>query len=149
VQGCEEALFEWAESYDTKDWGRLANCIAPTLRIDYRSVMSKIWEEMPANDFVQLASNPHFLGNPLIKTQHFIGGAKLWIKNSSTSITSCQQMRVAHQKYEDESLTRVAFKGHAHGISCILYTKVDNVWKLAGIEPRIRWGEYDVDKIFH
>lgn len=33
VLGCQEALYEWAESYDSKDWDRLAKCIAPTLRV--------------------------------------------------------------------------------------------------------------------
>lgn len=37
VLGCQEALFEWAESYDTKDWDRLAKCIAPTLRVSMES----------------------------------------------------------------------------------------------------------------
>lgn len=33
VLGCQAALFEWAESYDTKDWDRLSKCIAPILRV--------------------------------------------------------------------------------------------------------------------
>lgn len=33
ILGCQAALFEWAESYDTKDWDRLARCLAPTLRV--------------------------------------------------------------------------------------------------------------------
>jgi hypothetical protein len=33
VAGCQHALFEWAESYDTKDWDRLAQCVAPTLHV--------------------------------------------------------------------------------------------------------------------
>lgn len=33
VLGCQTALFEWAESYDTKDWDRLAKCVAPTVRV--------------------------------------------------------------------------------------------------------------------
>ena len=31
--GCMAACFEWADSYDTKDWTRLSKCIAPTLRV--------------------------------------------------------------------------------------------------------------------
>lgn len=31
--GCSEAAFEWADSYDSKDWDRLRKCIAPTLRV--------------------------------------------------------------------------------------------------------------------
>ena len=33
--GCMSACFEWADSYDSKDWERLKNCIAPTLRVRY------------------------------------------------------------------------------------------------------------------
>jgi len=33
--GCTEAAFEWADSYDSKDWDRLRKCIAPTLRVRY------------------------------------------------------------------------------------------------------------------
>ena len=33
VLGCQAALFDWAESYDSKDWDRLSKCIAPTLRV--------------------------------------------------------------------------------------------------------------------
>jgi hypothetical protein len=31
--GVTEAAFEWADSYDSKDWDRLKKCIAPTLRV--------------------------------------------------------------------------------------------------------------------
>jgi hypothetical protein len=31
--GVTEAAFEWADSYDSKDWDRLRKCIAPTLRV--------------------------------------------------------------------------------------------------------------------
>jgi hypothetical protein len=31
--GLNHALFEWADSYDAKDWDRLSRCIAPTLRV--------------------------------------------------------------------------------------------------------------------
>ena len=33
ILACQDALFEWAESYDTKDWNRLSKCIAPVLRV--------------------------------------------------------------------------------------------------------------------
>ncbi|KEY72285.1 hypothetical protein S7711_00283 [Stachybotrys chartarum IBT 7711] len=148
VLGCQEALYEWAESYDTKDWDRLANCVAPVLRIDYRAFMNALWEAMPADEFVQMASNPHFLGNKRIKTQHFVGGAVRWIKSSETEIVGRHQMRVAHQKYDDDALTHVAVKGHGHGMATVWYRRVDDVWKFAGIEPGIRWSEYDHDKIF-
>ena len=31
--GLNAALYEWADSYDSKDWDRLRKCIAPTLRV--------------------------------------------------------------------------------------------------------------------
>ena len=35
IMGCQAALFEWAESYDSKDWDRLKQCIAPFLRVSF------------------------------------------------------------------------------------------------------------------
>lgn len=31
--GLSAAAFEWADSYDSKDWDRLRKCIAPELRV--------------------------------------------------------------------------------------------------------------------
>ena len=31
--GLNHALFEWADSYDAKDWARLSKVVAPTLRV--------------------------------------------------------------------------------------------------------------------
>ncbi|KAI1267874.1 Scytalone dehydratase [Xylariaceae sp. FL1019] len=147
VSGCEAALFEWAESYDTKDWGRLRKCLAPTLRVDYRSFLDKLWEEMPAEELVEFASSPNFLGNPLLKTQHFIGLSR-WEKVSDTEMIGRHQVRVPHQKYTDETRTTVAVKGHSHGGATMWYRRVEGTWKFAGLCPDIRWYEYDYDKIF-
>jgi len=171
------ACFEWADSYDSKDWNRLRKCIAPTLRvrsppslppsnttiifpfqfaqtfklttiqIDYRSFLDKIWEAMPAEEFVTMASDPKVLGNPLLKTQHFIGGTK-WEKVSDDEIIGWHQLRVPHQKYTDETMTQVAVKGHAHSTNQHWYRKIDGEWKFAGLNPEIRWSEFDFDKVF-
>ncbi|KAL2194795.1 Scytalone dehydratase [Corynascus similis CBS 632.67] len=147
VAGCQAALFEWAESYDSKDWERLGNCVAPNLRIDYRSFLNKLWEDMPADMYVGMASDPKFLGNSLLMTQHFFGLCR-WEKTSETEITGRHQVRVAHQKYTDAARTEVAVKGHSHGGATVWYKKVDGVWKFAGICPHERWFEYDYDKVF-
>jgi hypothetical protein len=52
-------------------------------------------------------------------------------------------MRVAHQKYKDDELKEVLYQGHALGKATIQYRKIDGVWKFAGLEPDIRWTEYD------
>ncbi|KAF7197741.1 Scytalone dehydratase [Pseudocercospora fuligena] len=147
MQGCMAAVYEWADSYDSKDWVRLSKCIAPTLRIDYRSFLNKLWEEMPAEEFIKMASDPAVLGDPTLKTQHFIGGTK-WEKVSDDEIIGYHQLRVPHQKYTDETLSTVAVKGHAHSFNLHWYKKVNGVWKFAGLNPDIRWFEYDFDKVF-
>jgi len=145
--GLNHALFEWADSYDAKDWARLSRCVAPTLRIDYRSFLGKMWEAMPAADFVAMASDPAVLGNPLLMTQHFIGGSR-WEKVSDTEVVGYHQLRVPHQRYTDETRSEVAIKGHAHSHNTHWYRKVDGVWKFAGLCPDIRWGEYDFERVF-
>ncbi|KAK4947052.1 Scytalone dehydratase [Elasticomyces elasticus] len=145
--GLMSAVFEWADSYDSKDWDRLRKCIAPTMIVDYRSFLDKMWDAMPAEEFVQMASDPNVLGDPLLKTQHFIGGTR-WEKVSETEVIGWHQLRVPHQKYTDASREKVAVKGHAHSTNKHWYKKVDGVWKFAGLSPDIRWFEYDFDKVF-
>ncbi|KAJ9635111.1 hypothetical protein H2199_008597 [Coniosporium tulheliwenetii] len=115
--------------------------------LDYRSVMGKMWESLLAEEFVGLASNAHFLGNPRIKTQHFIGASK-WVKTGDEEVTGYHQMRVAHQKYKDDELKEAQYQGHAHGKATIYYRLCDGIWKFAGLVPDIRWAERDYDKIF-
>ncbi|KAL8831464.1 MAG: hypothetical protein Q9170_005279 [Blastenia crenularia] len=145
--GLNTALFEWTESYDSKNWDRLRECIAPTMRIDYRSFLNKLWEAMPAEEYVAMASSPEVLGDPLLKTQHFIGASK-WEKVSDTEVIGWHQLRVPHQRYTDETKTEIAVKGHAHGTNQHWYKKIDGVWKFAGLAPEIKWGEFDWDRVF-
>jgi hypothetical protein len=39
-------------------------------------------------------------------------------------------------------------KGHAHSHNTHWYKKIEGEWKFAGLNPNIRWGEYDFDGIF-
>ncbi|KAG5933084.1 hypothetical protein E4U53_001091 [Claviceps sorghi] len=144
---CQAVLFEWAESYDTKDWHRLARCIAPTLHVDYRAVLGQLWESMPADDFVKMVSGPRFLGNPLLKTQHHVGASR-WHQTSEDAITGHHQMWAAHQKYADAQWKEVALRGHGHGAATTWFRRVDGEWKFAGIKPEIRWTELDLDEMF-
>ncbi|KAH9899122.1 scytalone dehydratase [Xylariomycetidae sp. FL2044] len=145
--GLEACVVEWADSYDSKDWDRLRKCIAPTLRIDYRSFAGKYWPDMPADEFIQTISDPLMLGDPLLKTQHFIGGTS-YEKVSDTEVVGTHQLRVPHQRYTDATRTAVAVKGHAHSTNTHWYRKIDGVWKFAGLNPDIRWSEYDFEKVF-
>ena len=119
-----------------------------TYQIDYRSFLNKLWEAMPADDFIAMISDPTVLGNPQLRTQHFIGGASKWEKVSEDYVIGYHQLRVPHQVYSDAALANVAVKGHAHSHNTHFYRRVGGVWKFAGLNPHIRWCEYDFDKVF-
>lgn len=102
---------------------------------------------MPADEFIKMASDPKVLGDKTLKTQHFCGGSR-FEKVSDTEIIGYHQLRVPHQKYSDETLSTVVVKGHAHSTNMHWYKKIDGEWKFAGLNPDIRWTEYDFDKVF-
>jgi scytalone dehydratase len=102
---------------------------------------------MPADEFVAMASDPNVLGDKTLKTQHFCGASK-FEKISDTEIMGWHQLRVPHQRYEDETMSKVVVKGHAHSTNTHWYKKIDGQWKFAGLSPDIRWFEYDFDKVF-
>ncbi|RMZ85231.1 hypothetical protein DV738_g194, partial [Chaetothyriales sp. CBS 135597] len=146
-QGVQAAYFEWADSYDSKDWTRLSKILAPSLRIDYRSFLNKLWPAMPAAEFIAMISSKQVLGDKTLKTQHFLGASK-YEKVADDEIIGWHQLYVPHQRYTDETLSKVAVQGHAHSTNQHWYKKVDGVWKFAGLDPDIRWFEHDFDKVF-
>lgn len=107
----------------------------------------QVWDALPSGKFAAMVSGENFLGDETLKTQHFIGATK-WIRVGDGHVVSHQQMRVAHQKYTDNTLKEVAFKGHAHGNSKVDYLLVDGEWKFAGLEPGVWWTEYNYEKLF-
>lgn len=117
------------------------------MRVDYRAFLGKLWEAMPADEYVAMASDPHVLGDPLLMTQHFVGVSK-WERVSETEVVGYHQLRVPHQRYKDASRQQVAIKGHAHGSNKHWYQKIDGKWKFAGIQVEMRWGEFDFEKLF-
>lgn len=94
-----------------------------------------------------MISDKSVLGNPLLKTQHFIGGTR-WEKVSDTEVIGHHQLRVPHQVYTDSTMTEVRVKGHAYSYNKHWYRKVDGEWKFAGLCPDIRWFEDQFDQVF-
>lgn len=103
---------------------------------------------MPAEEFIKMVSDKKVIGNPLLRTQHFMSGISKWEKVSDTEIIGYHQLRVPHQVYTDSSCTKVAVTGHAHSHNTHYYKKINGVWKFAGLNPDIRWTEGDFDKVF-
>jgi scytalone dehydratase len=110
--------------------------------------MDKYWEAIPAEEFIAMVNAPGFLGNPRIKSSHFVGASK-YVYEREDYIIGTHQMRVAHQRYVDDALTEVQRRGHASGNCQVHYRKVDGVWKWAGLLPGIRFKEHEFDKIFY
>ncbi|KAJ5725585.1 uncharacterized protein N7483_006942 [Penicillium malachiteum] len=144
---CSELTFEWADSYDTKNWSRLANILAPTVKIHYAAVNDFKDDQLPAADFVKMMSAPEFLGDPLIHTQHLMGASK-YRQIAPDLIEGYHQIRAAHQRYTGLGLEEIEAKGHGHAVITLTYKKVDGEWKWGGITTDIRWNEYEFEKIF-
>ncbi|PKX99650.1 scytalone dehydratase arp1 [Aspergillus novofumigatus IBT 16806] len=143
----KKVLFDWADSYDAKDWDRLRSIIAPTLTVDYRQIGLRKWSDMSAEDYMAMVSDIDFLGDPTIKTQHLLGES-WWERISDTEVIGHHQLRAAHQVYTDSTLQTVKLKGHGHATNEHYYRKVDGVWKFAGLKPTVRWNEYQFEDVF-
>jgi len=142
-----EVHFEWADSYDNKDWKRLEKILAPTLLVDYSIVGHSKIEDMPMSEFVEMMSSPKFLGDPLVRTQHLLGASK-YERISESEVIGHHQIRAAHQRYTGPDRLTVENRGHGHSFIKHWYRKVDGVWKLSGLCPQVYWNEHNFEKIF-
>ncbi|KAK0759547.1 hypothetical protein N5P37_007735 [Trichoderma harzianum] len=133
--------FEWAESYDTKDWGRLKECLAPSVRLDFRSLRGAYHENLNPEEYSKILIG--MIGDKRLKTQHFLGAGQ-WELQKDGLVRVAWQIRAAHQRYADETLAEVINHGHGHGVTTHWYQKIDGVWKLEGVAPRLDFAEYDI-----
>ena len=134
-------VFEWVQSYDTKDWERLKQCLAPSTRLDYRSVQGELLENLTPAEFANNVQG--FIQEKRLMTQHLIGASR-WEYPSKEAAKGWHQLRVAHQRYADDELTTVVNKGHGYGFVEHSYLKVDGKWKIEGCKPILAWSEYDL-----
>jgi scytalone dehydratase len=140
--------FEWAESYDTKDWERLRKILAPSINLDFRTLRGELHLGITPEQFVTILSDKKLLGDNEMKTQHFLGGSKFECFDDGSVLVD-NQIRVAHQRYTDEAMTAVVNKGHAHAHIQHRFRKFEGSWKLEGVTPAIYWTEYDLFGTLH
>jgi scytalone dehydratase len=124
--------------------GHLLNA---SLQIDYTHVSGKKWDAMRPDEYISMMSDPGFLGDPLLQTQHLLGMSK-WEKITDDYIVGHHQLRAAHLRYADESRAVEEMRGHSHATNEHYYRKVDGEWKFAGLKPYIRWNEYEFEHVF-
>lgn len=110
--------------------------------------MNQYWEAIPAEEYITKLSDPGFLGTKRIQSQHLVGVGK-FVQKAEDYIVGTHQTRVTQIRYMSEDSTEIQRRGYVSGVTAIHYRKVDGVWKWAGVEPGIRWTEYDFDKIFY
>ncbi|KAL9094200.1 MAG: hypothetical protein Q9165_003615 [Trypethelium subeluteriae] len=135
--------FEWSESYDNKDWDRLRRILAPSVRLDFRSLRGELHDKLSPDAYVAILSSMQLLGDKRMRTQHFLGGTK-WQRLNDGTVRADHQIRVAHQRYAKEDLAEVINKGHAHGVTTHWYRKVDGDWKIEAVAPSLNFTEYDL-----
>ncbi|KAJ6016801.1 Scytalone dehydratase [Penicillium sp. IBT 35674x] len=147
--GLSKYVFDWADSYDQKDWDRLRGISAAQLKVEYREILGpdSYWPEMSLDDFIAKMSDPKFLGDPFIRTQHLIG-ATWWERISETEVIGHHQIRAAHLRFKDESLTEEIKRGHSHATNDLYYRKLEGTWKFAGLAPSVLFNEFDFNDIF-
>lgn len=114
---------------------------------DYTSTIGQKWVDISADEYVARISDTCMLGNPLIATQHLLGGSK-WIVDSDTEITGIHQVRAAHQRFMSADRKAVAAKGHGHAVITHHYSLVECQWRLSGLSPAVHWNEYDFAGVF-
>lgn len=129
-----------------QDWKRLAKILAPSMMIDYSIVGHERMDNVSAADFVAMMSSEAFLGDPLVKTQHLMGARRLEYI-SETEVIGHHQIRAAHLRYDPNGQT-IETHGHGHSFINHWYRKINGVWKLSGVRPKIYFNEGEFDKIF-
>ncbi|OOF95045.1 hypothetical protein ASPCADRAFT_405938 [Aspergillus carbonarius ITEM 5010] len=146
---CQNLLYEWAESMDTKSWSKLQTILAPTISIDYTAIGWPKALTIPSTRFVENISKPTLLGNPEIQTQHFLGGCK-WTVISETCIRVVVQLVAAHQRVSEEGDGRgvVGKQMFGRGVDRMELVWVDGGWKIAGLCVEVLWVEGDMQGIF-
>lgn len=133
--------FEWAESYDTKDWDRLQRALGPSVRLDFRCFGGQLHESLSPKEYAGILIG--VIGDKRLATQHHIGGSR-WVKMDDGTVQAWHQLRVAHLRYSDENLSTVINHGHGHGVVHHGYKKIDGTWKLVMVAPDNHFSEYDL-----
>lgn len=136
---CQNNLFNWAESIDTKSWSRLASLFTPEISVDYGGV-GGFGDISTPEAFVESCSGPP--GHPNIITQHFIGACR-WKQLSDKKWSVDFQVRVAHWRSpvtEDGASHTV--KGH--GTNTMEFELCEDDWKISFLELQGRKMEGDI-----
>jgi scytalone dehydratase len=82
--------FDWADSYDSKNFALLASILAPTVTVDYSEAFGQKPITMSKADILKLSSNENRLGG-IVDCIHHIGGSK-YDRTSDDQVTGYIQV---------------------------------------------------------
>ncbi|KAL2851924.1 hypothetical protein BJY01DRAFT_244858 [Aspergillus pseudoustus] len=112
-QAMSEVTFEWADSYDSKQWVRLEAITAPHITLDYSESTCKKYDKIPRADFLINVTYRRWVDENrkeveakseglLIMTHHYVKIDGVWKLSGTT----------AHGRLGDLKLDKV-FRGFA------------------------------------
>ncbi|KAF2189041.1 NTF2-like protein [Zopfia rhizophila CBS 207.26] len=138
--------FEWADSYDSRQFDRLEAILAPEVTLDYSEALGQRPVTMRKSDFMKLSSNPNQLGG-LVGCIHHIGGSK-YDRTGPDTVTGYHQVRTEYKRYKTQEKKEVEAEGHGLTLMVHWYKKIDGAWELTGTKPEVRMNEFNFEKIF-
>jgi scytalone dehydratase len=103
--------------------------------VDYSDLTGQVHEDMPAEEFVAMASSPKMFGNPLLRTQHLLGGARLEVV-SSNEVTARHQVRSESIQLSEEDSKSVVDISSRRVVVTMTYVKINGQWRISGMKPK-------------
>ncbi|OQU99098.1 hypothetical protein CLAIMM_04785 [Cladophialophora immunda] len=145
-QALSEITYEWADSYDAKQWDRLEAIVAPHMTLDYTEQFGTKFDKIPRADFMKMTVRPDNLGG-LLDCIHIVGGSK-FEKHSDDKADGHHQIYVVYKRWTNMEKKEVEMETEGLLIMTHHYTKIDGVWKLCGTTPHTRLGNFRAGEIF-
>ncbi|PYI07838.1 scytalone dehydratase [Aspergillus sclerotiicarbonarius CBS 121057] len=138
---CQNTLFDWAESIDSKSWSQLHSLFAAKISVDYGSLGGVDNNNLSTPEaFVASCANPDKLGNPEISTQHLIGACR-WEEVSEKKWSVSFQIRVAHWRSREGG---EVLNVNGYGLNTMEFELFEEGWKIVSIKIRGRMMEGDI-----
>jgi scytalone dehydratase len=162
--------FEWADSYDSKQFDRMEKILAPkvtvrsqgktspsflqsgysdipTKKLDYSEAFGTVYRDMPASSFVKMSSNPNRLGG-IVDCIHHVGASK-YDRTGPDTVTGYHQVRTEYKRWKTMEKKEVEATGQGLTIMLHYYQRVNGEWKLAGVKPLTRSNEFNFERIMN
>ncbi|KAJ6021375.1 NTF2-like protein [Penicillium herquei] len=136
---CQNILFDWAESLDTKNWDKLDSLFTRSITVDYGGVVGFENVSTPKG-FIESLAHPASLGKDAISTQHFVGATK-WEEVSEKKWVVTYQIRVAHWHSKQGADVRNA---NGYGLNTMEFELTEEGWKIVHLKVRPRMMEGDI-----